>query len=163
MELTIKKILVPIDFSDYSKSALRYSVNFAKSFNASITLIYVVEPIIYPPDFSMGQIAIPTINTEWDERAKEELDKLAKTEIPAELQVKTMIKTGKPFVEIIETAKEENADLIIIATHGHTGVEHILFGSTAEKVVRKAPCPVLTLREPIKGFNYKEEIKKEKG
>lgn len=163
MELTIKKILVPIDFSDYSKSALRYSVNFAKSFNASITLIYVVEPIIYPPDFSMGQIAIPTINTEWDERAKEELDKLAKTEIPAELQVKTMIKTGKPFVEIIETAKEENADLIIIATHGHTGVEHILFGSTAEKVVRKAPCPVLTLREPIKGFNYKDEIKKEKG
>lgn len=162
MELTIKKILVPIDFSDYSKSALRYSVNFAKSFNASITLIYVVEPIIYPPDFSMGQIAIPTINTEWDERAKEELDKLAKTEIPAELQVKTMIKTGKPFVEIIETAKEENADLIIIATHGHTGVEHILFGSTAEKVVRKAPCPVLTLREPIKGFNYKDEIKKEK-
>ncbi len=163
MELTIKKILVPIDFSDYSKSALRYSVNFAKSFNASITLIYVVEPIIYPPDFSMGQIAIPTVNTEWDERAKEELDKLAKTEIPAELKVKTLIKTGKPFIEIIETAKEEDSDLIIIATHGHTGVEHILFGSTAEKVVRKAPCPVLTLREPIKGFNYKDEIKKEKG
>lgn len=163
MELMIKKILVPIDFSDYSKSALRYSVNFAKFFNASITLIYVVEPIIYPPDFSMGQIAIPTVNTEWDERAKEELDKLAKNEIPAELKVKTLIKTGKPFVEIIETAKEEDVDLIIIATHGHTGVEHILFGSTAEKVVRKAPCPVLTLREPIKGFNYKEEIKKEKG
>ncbi len=161
MELTIKKILVPIDFSDYSKSALRYSVNFAKSFNASITLIYVVEPIIYPPDFSMGQIAIPTVNTEWDERAKEELDKLAKNEIPAEVKVKTLIKTGKPFVEIIETAKEEDTDLIIIATHGHTGVEHILFGSTAEKVVRKAPCPVLTLREPVKGFNYKDEIKKE--
>lgn len=163
MELTIKKILVPIDFSDYSKSALRYSINFAKSFNASITLIYVVEPIIYPPDFSMGQIAIPTVNTEWDERAKEELDKLAKNEIPAEVKVKTLIKTGKPFVEIIETAKEEDTDLIIIATHGHTGVEHILFGSTAEKVVRKSPCPVLTLREPVKGFNYKDEIKKEKG
>jgi nucleotide-binding universal stress UspA family protein len=74
--------------------------------------------------------------------------------------VKTIIKTGKPFVEIIETAKEENTDLIIIATHGHSGVEHILFGSTAEKVVRKAPCPVLTLREPIKGFNYKEGMKK---
>ena len=63
----IKKILVPIDFSDYSKSALKYAVNFSKSFNAEMTLIYVVEPVIYPPDFSMGQIAIPSINTEWDD------------------------------------------------------------------------------------------------
>ncbi len=160
METTIKKVLVPIDFSDYSKSALKYAVNFAKSFNADIILIYVVEPIIYPPDFSMGQIAMPSINTEWDDRAKDELQKLAKSEINEIANVKTIIKTGKPFVEIIETAKEENIDLIIIATHGHSGVEHILFGSTAEKVVRKAPCPVLTLREPIKGFDYKEGIKK---
>ena len=160
METTIKKVLVPIDFSDYSKSALRYAVNFAKSFSAEIILIYVVEPIIYPPDFSMGQIAMPTINTDWDNRAKEELDKLAKSENIGNGKVKTIIKTGKPFAEIIETAKEEDIDLIIIATHGHSGVEYILFGSTAEKVVRKAPCPVLTLREPIKGFNYKEGNKK---
>ena len=158
METTIKKVLVPIDFSDYSKSALKYAVNFSKLFNAEIILIYVVEPVIYPPDFSMGQIAMPSLNTEWDERAKDELDKLANSEIST--SVKTILKTGKPFVEIIETAKEENIDLIIIATHGHTGVEHILFGSTAEKVVRKAPCPVLTLREPIKGYDYKEGIKK---
>jgi nucleotide-binding universal stress UspA family protein len=160
METTIKKVLVPIDFSDYSKSALKYAVNFAKSFNADIILIYVVEPVIYPPDFSMGQIAMPSINTEWDDRAKDELQKLAKSEIAGVASVKTVIKTGKPFVEIIETAKEEDIDLIIIATHGHSGVEHILFGSTAEKVVRKAPCPVLTLREPLKGFDYKEGIKK---
>jgi nucleotide-binding universal stress UspA family protein len=74
------------------------------------------------------------------------------------LNVKTIIKTGKPFIEIIETATEEDVDLIIIATHGHSGVEHILFGSTAEKVVRKAPCPVLTLREPAKGFRFKEQF-----
>lgn len=158
METIIKKVLVPIDFSDYSKSALKYAVNFSKIFSAEIILIYVVEPVIYPPDFSMGQIAMPSLNTEWDERAKDELEKLAKNEIGT--TIKTIIKTGKPFVEIIETAKEENIDLIIIATHGHSGVEHILFGSTAEKVVRKAPCPVLTLREPIKGFDYKEGIKK---
>ena len=160
METAIKKVLVPIDFSDYSKSALKYAVNFTKSFNADIILIYVVEPVFYPPDFSMGQIAMPSINTEWDDRAKDELEKLAKSEITGVANVKTIIKTGKPFVEIIETAKEENVDLIIIATHGHSGVEHILFGSTAEKVVRKAPCPVLTLREPIKGFDYKDGIKK---
>ena len=160
MEFEIKKVLVPIDFSDYSKSSLKYAVNFAKNFKASLILVYVVEPVIYPPDFSMGQIAIPAAGIEMDKRAKEELNKLAEKEIPSGLSVKKIIKTGKPFVEIIETAADEDADLIIIATHGHTGVEHILFGSTAEKVVRKAPCPVLTLREPAKGFRFKQEMEK---
>jgi len=161
MEPNIKKVLVPIDFSDYSKGSLIYAVSFVRQFNAELILIYVVEPVIYPPDFSMGQIAIPSVDLEIDKRAVEELEKLAEKEIPHEIKVKTIVKTGKPFIEIIETAAEEEIDLIIIATHGHTGVEHILFGSTAEKVVRKAPCPVLTLREPIKGFDYKEEKKKE--
>ena len=161
MEPNISKVLVPIDFSDYSKSALKYAVNFVKHFRAQLFLIYVVEPVIYPPDFSMGQIAIPSVDLEMDKRAIEELNKLAEQEIPAEIKVKSIVKTGKPFIEILDTAREENVDLIIIATHGHTGVEHILFGSTAEKVVRKALCPVLTLREPIKGFLFKDELKKE--
>jgi nucleotide-binding universal stress UspA family protein len=162
MGTDIKKVLVPIDFSDYSKSSLKYATEFAQKFNAEMILVYVVEPVIYPPDFSMGQIAIPSVNTEWDIKAKEELDKLAGSEIPNDVKVLTVIKTGKPFLEIIETAADEDVDIIIIATHGHSGMEHILFGSTAEKVVRKAPCPVLTLREPIKGFKFKEELKKEK-
>lgn len=110
---------------------------------------------------SVWQIAIPSIDLEMDKRAIDELNKLAEQEIPVEVKVKSIVKTGKPFIEIIETASEENIDLIIIATHGHTGMEHILFGSTAEKVVRKAPCPVLTIREPIKGFMFKDEMKKE--
>jgi nucleotide-binding universal stress UspA family protein len=162
MELNINKILVPIDFSDYSKNTLKYSVNFSKTFNADLILVYVVEPVIYPPDFSMGQIAIPSVDLEMDKRAEEELKSLANKEIPSNINIKTIIKTGKPFIEIIETASEEDVDLIIIATHGHSGVEHILFGSTAEKVIRKAPCPVLTLRAPVKGFVFKEELKKEK-
>jgi len=160
MELQYKNILVPIDFSDFSKSALKYAVTFAQHYHSKLTLVYVMEPVIYPPDFSMGQITLPTVNFEIDQRAKEELEKLAATEIGTLVEVKTILRTGKPFVEIIETAKEEDADLIIISTHGHSGMEHILFGSTADKVVRKAPCPVLTLREPIKGFNYKDLIKK---
>jgi nucleotide-binding universal stress UspA family protein len=158
MKLNIKKILVPIDFSDYSKSALKYAQEFSKYFSAEIVLIYVVEPMVYPPDFSMGQIAIPTIDIELDKRAKEELEKLARNEINPDTKFQIVIKTGKPYVEIIQTASELDVDLIIIATHGHSGVEHILFGSTAEKVVRKAPCPVLTLREPLKGFNYKDNL-----
>ncbi|MCX6149862.1 MAG: universal stress protein [Ignavibacteriales bacterium] len=154
MESQFKNILVPIDFSDYSKRALQYAFNLANLFGSKIFLIYVIEPVIYPADFSMGQVALPAIDIEMNSRAKEELENLAKKEISG-LEVTTIIKTGKPFVEIIETASENDIDLIIIASHGHTGVEHILFGSTAEKVVRKAPCPVLTLREPVKGFTYK--------
>ncbi len=152
----ITKILVPIDFSDYSKQALRYATNFAKKFDAKIFLIYVVEPVIYPSDFSIGQVTFPTNDSDMNDRAKTELENLAKTEIGNMIDVETIIKTGKPFVEINEIASELDIDIIIIATHGHTGMEHLLFGSTAEKVVRKAPCPVLTLREPIKGFKFEK-------
>lgn len=161
MKPEIKRILVPIDFSDYSRNALNYAIEFVKLFKSELYLIYVVEPVIYPPDFSMGQIAIPSIDLEMDKRAKEELENLVKKQISTEIKTKTIVKTGKPFIEIIETASEIDADMIIIATHGHSGMEHILFGSTAEKVVRKAPCPVLTLREPVKGFNYKDQLKKD--
>ncbi len=150
----IKKILVPIDFSGYSKNLLNYANNFAKKFQAKIFLVHVVEPIIYPVDFSMGQIDFPATDSEIATKAKEELHKLAETTIDKSIDSQVIIKSGKPFVEINETARELDIDLIIIATHGHTGVEHLLFGSTAEKVVRKAPCPVLTLREPIKGFKF---------
>ena len=160
MEPEIKKVLVPIDFSDYSKNSLKFAVNFIKCFQAELFLIYVIEPVIYPPDFSMGQIAIPAIDGEIDKRAFEELQNLAKNEIPPDVKCKCIIRTGKPYLEIIATAKEEDMDLIIIASHGHTGVEHILFGSTAEKVVRKAPCPVLSFRDPKKGYEFKEELKK---
>lgn len=151
----IKKIVVPIDFSDYSKKALQYTVQFCKSMQAEIILVYVIEPMIYPADLSMGQMVIPQNELNLDQKAKSELEELAKSEIGDLLKYQILIKMGKPFVEIIETASEQDADLIIISTHGHTGVEHLLFGSTAEKVVRKAPCPVLTIREPIKGFRFK--------
>jgi nucleotide-binding universal stress UspA family protein len=153
----INNILVPIDFSDYSKKALRFSQSFAEKFEANLFLIYVIEPMVYPADFSMGQVTLPASDLNIDTRAEEELKYLVEKELtyPKD-KIRTIIKTGKPFVEINESAEELDIDLIIIATHGHTGVEHMLFGSTAEKVVRKAPCPVLTIREPIKGFKFKQ-------
>lgn len=153
--LSIHKTLVPIDFSDYSKNSLKYAVNFAEKFNSEIILLYVVEPILYPTDLTLGQIVLPTVDIDLEARAREELNKLVKLEIKPEQKVKTLIKSGKPYIEIIETSKEEDVDLIIISTHGHSGIEQVLFGSTTDKVVRKAPCPVLTVREPIKGFNFR--------
>ena len=147
--IQLKRILVPIDFSVHSKNALTYAISFAKLFNAELLLIYVVEPAIYPADFSFGQVALPQIENELRDRGKKELEQLLITHIGGKVSARTMVCTGKPFLEIIRAAKEEDADLIIIATHGHTGVEHMLFGSTAEKVVRKAPCPVLSLRPHV--------------
>lgn len=154
--IEFKKILVPVDFSNYSKNAINFSVQFAIKNNAQILLLYVIEPIIYPADLSIGQIALPSVNLDLDQTAKSELEKLAQSEIGDSVQTTCIIKYGKPFLEIIETARDEDADLIIISSHGRSGVEHILFGSTADKVVRKSPCPVLTIREPLKGFNYKD-------
>lgn len=156
MEITYKKILVPIDFSDFSKNAFKYSLSFAKQHNAAITLVYVMEPVFYPPDLSLGQITLPAVDLDMEGKSREELEKVADLARNEGVSASTIIKMGKPFAEIIDTAREEDSDLIIISTHGHSGMEQILFGSTADKVVRKAPCPVLVIRDPIKGFNYRE-------
>jgi nucleotide-binding universal stress UspA family protein len=145
-KLSVKKVLVPIDFSKHSKHALSYAVSFAKQFKAELLLVYVVEATVYPADLSFGQVAFPSFEKELRDRGKEELDALVKSHVGASVKTRIAIRSGKAFLEIIRMAEEEHVDLIIIATHGHTGVEHLIFGSTAEKVVRKAQCPVLVLR-----------------
>jgi nucleotide-binding universal stress UspA family protein len=144
--LELKKILVPIDFSDHSRKALQFAIPFAQKFKASLSLIYVVEPTIYPADFSFGQVGFPAIEDELRKRGAEELDELLRREIGGKVPAGKAVRTGKAFYEILSYAKEEKIDCIIIATHGHSGIEHALFGSTAEKVVRKASCPVLVVR-----------------
>jgi nucleotide-binding universal stress UspA family protein len=152
LPFVLKRILVPIDFSEHSKNALKYAVPFAKQFKAEIILVYVVEPTIYPADFSFGQFGFPNAEEEFRAKGEEELAALVAQEIRKEVKARRQVRTGKAFVEILKVAHEEEVDLIIIATHGHSDVEHMLFGSTAEKVVRKAPCPVLSLRPDEREF-----------
>ena len=144
-QIDLHKILVPIDFSDHSKKALQYAIPFAEQFEASIDLLYVVEPAVYPADFSFGQIGMPNVENELRVKGEQELHELITNEVKERVPAQALVKVGLPFVEVISYAKDEGIDLIIVATHGHTGVEHILFGSTAEKIVRKAPCPVLSV------------------
>jgi len=151
-QIDLQRILVPIDFSDHSKKALQYAIPFAEQFKASIDLIYVVEPAIYPADFSFGQVGFPAVEDELRQRGAEELEALIKREIGARVNARSSVRTGKAAYEIEQYAREESVDLIIIATHGHSGMEHVLFGSTAEKVVRHAPCPVLVVRMAEKEF-----------
>lgn len=146
VQMHVRRILVPIDFSEHSKDALRYAVDLGRHFKADIVLTFVIESVGYPADLGYGQVAIPAIERDLGERGRVELQRLADRYIGDALKFTIHVPTGRPFVEIIKAAKEFETDLVVIATHGHTGMEHILFGSTAEKVVRKAPCPVLVVR-----------------
>lgn len=150
--IELGRILVPIDFSEHSKKALQYAIPFAEQFKASIDLLYVVEPTVYPADFSFGQVGFPSVEDELRNRGGVELEGMVKREIGNRVPARCVVRTGKAFNEIDQYAKEESVDLIIIATHGHSGMEHVLFGSTAEKVVRYAPCPVLIVRIGEKEF-----------
>jgi len=151
-QIELHRILVPIDFSEHSRNALRYAVPFARQFHASIDLVYVVEPTIYPADFSFGQVGFPNVEEELRRRGAQELDHLIEKQIAGVVPARKVILTGKASYEINAYAEEKKVDLIIIATHGHSGFEHALFGSTAEKVVRKAACPVLVVRTGARGF-----------
>jgi nucleotide-binding universal stress UspA family protein len=142
----INRILVPIDFSAHSKNALKYAIPMAEQFGATLHLVYVVEPTIYPADLGFGQVVMPGVEDELREKGGEELKNLIGEEIGARVKATSAVRTGKPHQEILLEAEEKNIDLIVIATHGHTGVEHILFGSTAARIMRLAKCPVLIIR-----------------
>ncbi|MEY4199861.1 MAG: hypothetical protein RLZZ265_1601 [Verrucomicrobiota bacterium] len=149
--LRLKKILVPVDFSEFSKKAVHYAVRFAEQFSADVVLVHVVEPVRYPES-----VIIPPEMEEANQarlkQARKSLTAFARKEIPAELARECVVHFGVPFEEITKTAKELDTDLIVIGTHGNTGLKHLFLGSTAERVVRLAPCPVLTVREQEREF-----------
>jgi len=135
----LSRILVPLDFSDCSKKALDYAIPFARQFGAELTLLHVVKP--YPPIAEMGPVDPETLQDE--QTNLEALRGVVGTAVPA----KTFVRVGDPDVEIIQAAKDHRIDLIILSTHGRRGLNRLLLGSTAEKVVRQAGCPVLIVRE----------------
>lgn len=150
-KITLKHILIPIDFSENSKKALRYAIPLAEQFGASITLINIIEPTVFPSDFGFGQMSFPDVEQELVAKSRTELNGIIES-VTTKTKISAVVKTGIPFVEVTNYADDEQADLIIVATHGRTGVEHILFGSTAEKIIRKAPCPALVVRAEERDF-----------
>jgi universal stress protein A len=140
----LKEILVPIDFSECSKKAILYAIPFARQFNASITLMHVLNVNFGGGEF--GVLDVSMIENQMRESAHQQLEALLK-DLPGDLNKTTLLRSGRPAYEIVEAAKRLDTDLIIISTHGHTGLKHVFLGSTAENVVRYAPCPVLTVRE----------------
>lgn len=145
--MKIKRILVPVDFSPNSLNALDVSVEFAKPFKAGLTVLFVIEPIYYAvPDFVGTPGAMSSLIEEQIRTGREQLLALERRYAKRRVKLRTVMRTGTPYQEIVDTAKSSRADLIVMATHGRTGITHLLLGSVAERVVRSAPCPVLTLR-----------------
>jgi len=141
---SIKRILVPVDFSDGSKKALRYALPFAREHRAAITLLYVVTPACGAGEYSSVDFA--QLEAGLKRSGEKELARLA-AELAGEVPADTLVRVGSAASTIAKVAADLNADMIIIATQGRTGLKHVLLGSVAENVVRRAPCPVLVVRE----------------
>jgi universal stress protein A len=143
--LRLKQILVPIDFSDCSKKALQYALPLAKEHQAALTLLYVVPPAYGAGEY--GGIDYAQLEAGMREGGEKELAKLVVDEVRDEVSADALVRVGSPTREIVEMARLLPADLIVISTHGRTGLRHVLLGSVAEHVVQRAPCPVLVVRE----------------
>jgi nucleotide-binding universal stress UspA family protein len=146
-----KKILCPIDFSEFTDEILEYALDITKKYGAELHLIHIIPNLNYftPYESFFTPENLIVVEKNMEAEVNKDFDAIInKIDIPA----KKVIRTGAAFVEIIDYVKTESIDLIIMGTHGRTGLEHILIGSVAERVIRKAPCPVLTVRPKNKQF-----------
>jgi nucleotide-binding universal stress UspA family protein len=154
--LHLKKLLVPTDFSENSKRALIYAVRLAQRNNSGLILFHVFESPEFvrqlPEDFSYESNAAKR-------RFEERLVTISRNVQGSNVKIETLQRRGTPYEEIVKVAKEKEVDLIVIGTHGYTDPKHVLLGSTAQRVVTIAPCPVLVVRQEERDFvSYEESV-----
>lgn len=155
---TFTKIIAATDFSDDSNYALEYAQEMARRFSAEMIVVHVDQPLApvmiseLSPGLDVG--AMNRIAEEQRLLALRELDQMTARLRETGLKVRGLLRVGAPFLEIINTAHTEGADLIVVGTHGRTGLAHVLMGSVAERVVNKAHCAVLTVRHPDRKFRH---------
>jgi nucleotide-binding universal stress UspA family protein len=149
--ITLEKILVPTDFSECSEAAVRYGRALAGAFGATLHLLHVVQdPYTQPWAAEAFPAPLGDLLEQWQAQARVRLAEL----VPEAERAATMVavEVGSPFFEVVRYAEDQAIDLIVIGTHGRGPLGHVLLGSVAERVVRKAPCPVLTVRHPQHEF-----------
>ena len=141
----IRRILCPIDLSETSKPAFEYAVALAAQLGAELELLHVYQlPAYALPEGGLEILA--GLEAEIENQLQQQLDAFAKHSTEPSVKITTVLGTGVPYVEIIRAAKQRKADLIVIGTHGRTGLAHLLIGSVAERVVRTSEVPVLSIR-----------------
>jgi len=144
--MEFRHILAPTDFSEYSKKAVASALELAKKFGAKLTILHVVEPPPYPVEGYVPPNLSATFLEDMERQASQDLAQVAPEAEAANVEVARLVTVGTPYRRIIETAEAQQVDLIVMATAGRTGFSHLLLGSIAERVVRTASCPVLTIR-----------------
>jgi nucleotide-binding universal stress UspA family protein len=149
--MEIRSILLPTDFSECGNFALSYATSLARTFGARIICVNVIEPIVPTVGYTGMTEPLPLadISEQLEDSAERELPKIAECEECADIEIEELIVHGEAATEIVRVAKEREVDIIVIASHGRTGLGRILFGSTAEAVVRHAACPVLVVKPPV--------------
>lgn len=145
---SFQKIVVATDFSDCSQEACDYALSLARKFEASLLVLHVINEPVDLRGFYVPHISFEELEKEIAEGAAKMLETFCKDNLGDFTNFTTAVATGVPYEEIIRCADEQQASLIVIGTHGRTGLDHLIFGSTAERVVRSSPCPVLTIRLP---------------
>lgn len=142
----LDRILVPMDFSENSKAALQYARGLAEQFGAEVHLLHVISNDTTMAIGSDGFFSVSdSVMQEIRDAVTRQLQESAATIQNSVKQVVQETREGAPFAEIVQYAKSNDIDMIVLGTHGRTGISHLLIGSVAEKVVRKARCPVLTI------------------
>jgi nucleotide-binding universal stress UspA family protein len=143
------KILTAIDFSPNSEHAFEYALTLAKQFQAELTIMHVINEPVDLRGFYVPHISFEQLEKEIEEGAEKMMEKFCQARMGGFSNYQTAIVSGIPYEEIIRKADESGSSLIVLGTHGRTGLDHIIFGSTAERVVRSSSCPVLTIRMPV--------------
>lgn len=149
----LKRLLVPIDFSLHSKKAIDFAISLADNFNANIDFVHVIEQDIHPSFYASGIYSISQIDKDLKNRVIENMKAFVEDQLNPDIKAEYVVCEGKSHKEIINLSKEEKTDMIVIATHGLTGMDYILLGSTTEKVVRWANSPVLTVKSMLQNSN----------
>jgi nucleotide-binding universal stress UspA family protein len=143
----IRSILAPTDFSAHSERAVRYACGLAGRLGSELHLVHILSDVIPTgPDPLLMPVMPPEYYEENEERARETLGRLLDPAWGSPRSVVTAVRWGSPVETIVAYAEDLRVDLLVIATHGRTGLSHVLLGSVAERIVREAPCPVLTIR-----------------
>lgn len=149
--IRIAKVLLPTDLSEYAAGAVPYAVEFARSFGAALHLLSVVDAHWVGPVVNVEFPGQVEDTLQFHRQAAERGLRSLADELSG-VAVRTEVLIGAPHVEIVRYARREEIDLIVLATHGRTGLAHALIGSVAEKVVQMAPCPVLTVKHSAHEF-----------
>lgn len=147
--MEIKSILFPTDFSEGSSQALQYAVDMTKKYGARLYVVHVIYDIAKATGWYVPHVSMDQMYKDIEEGAKKELERFGVEELSGLKNLERSVVMGVPHEEIINFAKKNKIDIIVMGTHGRKGIDRILFGSTAAQVVRFAPCPVLTVRLPI--------------